>query len=163
MRAVKLLFYSLICLMSANLNAQVQEWIDLGLPSGTLWKNSNEWNSSDDHGFYTYEAAVRAFGDSLPTEEQWEELMSKCTWIWDSSKKGYNVKGTNGKSILLPAAGIRWCSGSVAYVGTDGGYWSFTSGASEGADCLDFDYEEVYMSANRCCLGQSVRLVAPRP
>ena len=136
----------------------------MGLPSGTLWKNSNEWNSSDDHGFYTYEAAVRTFGDILPTKEQLEELKSRCNWTWDSSKKGYYVKGTNGESIFLPAAGIRHCDGDVTGMGTFGSYWSYTPDGSESAWLLFFYSSEVRMGSNdERCHGRSVRLVAPRP
>lgn len=138
---------------------KAQGWIDLGLPSGTLWKNSNEWNSSDDQGYYTYEAAVRAFGNSLPTKKQLEELKSRCTWTWDSSKKGYYVKGTNGESIFLPAAGGRDCGGLVYGVGACGGYWSSTPSGSEGAWGLSLDSSEVGMSGYSRCIGLSVRLV----
>lgn len=138
---------------------KAQGWIDLGLPSGTLWKNSNEWNSSDDHGFYTYEAAVRAFGNSLPTKEQLEELKSRCTWTWDSSKKGYYVKGTNGESIFLPAAGYRGCHGYVGDVGAYGRYWSSTPRDSEYAWRLNFNSGSHSVDYNFRCFGQSVRLV----
>ena len=39
----KILFFSLICLMALSVNAQ---WVDLGLPSGTLWKDKNEKGKS---------------------------------------------------------------------------------------------------------------------
>lgn len=45
-----------------------QGYTDLGLPSGTIWKNFNAT------GFYTYDEAVSQFGNRLPTKEQWEEL-----------------------------------------------------------------------------------------
>ena len=44
-------------------------YTDLGLPSGTKWKNFNAT------GFYTYDEAVSKFGNRLPTKEQWEELL----------------------------------------------------------------------------------------
>ena len=94
-------------------------YVDLGL--SVYWKNSNEWNSADDHGFYTYDDAKKKFGKSLPTKAQFEELEKKCTWTWNDSKKGYDVKGPNGNSIFLPAAGYRDCSGGVDFVGS-GGY-----------------------------------------
>ena len=134
-------------------------YVDLGLPSGTLWKTSNEWNSSDDHGYYTYEAAVRAFGNSFPTKVQLEELNTKCTWTWSDSKKGYNVKGSNGNSIFLPAAGFRNCDGDVYNVGSLGDYWSSTPRGLENAWLLGFFSTVVYVGNYNRCYGRSVRLV----
>ena len=132
-------------------------YVDLGL--SVYWKNSNEWNSDDDHGFYTYDDAVRAFGNRLPTKEQLNELNNRCTWTWSDSKKGYYVKGSNGNTIFLPAAGLRLCDGSVNDVGSYGYYWSSTPYGSVGAWFLDFYSSEVYLNGNFRCDGQSVRLV----
>ena len=134
-------------------------YVDLGLPSGTLWKTSNECNSSDDHGYYTYEAAVRSFGNSLPTKVQLEELVDKCTWTWNSNKKGYDVKGANGNSIFLPAAGYRTCAGGVGNVKFIGYYWSSTFIGSEYAWELYFDSDTHILNDGNRCGGQSVRLV----
>ncbi|MBQ3982262.1 MAG: hypothetical protein II633_00665, partial [Bacteroidales bacterium] len=79
-------------------------YTDLGLPSGTIWKNFNAT------GFYTYDEAVSQFGNRLPTKQQWEELKAECQWSWNGS--GYKVTGPNGNSIVLPASGIRYCDGS---------------------------------------------------
>ena len=129
-------------------------YVDLGL--SVYWKETNEMNG---FGFYTYDDAKSRFGGKLPTKEQLEELKSRCTWTWDSSKKGYYVKGTNGNSIFLPAAGIRDCSGDVYYVGTYGYYWSFTPDGSEDAWVLYFGSSGVYMDYGSRCYGRSVRLV----
>jgi hypothetical protein len=77
----------------------------------------------------------------------------------DSNKKGYYVKGPNGNSIFLPAAGYRNCSGSVDDVGTDGYYWSSTPNGTEDAWSLGFGsgIHNVYYSSR--CYGFSVRLV----
>ena len=132
-------------------------YVDLGL--SVYWKNSNEYNSSDDHGFYTYDDAKSRFGSRLPTEEQLEELSDKCTWTWSDSKKGYYVKGPNGNSIFLPAAGYRYCNGDVNYVGTHGYYWSSTPDGSELAWDLVFYSSGVDMYNYGHCRGFSVRLV----
>ena len=55
----------------------------------------------------------------LPTNEEWQLLIDKCTWEWDDSKEGMIVTSTNGNSIFLPAAGI---SGNT--VPGLGDYWS---------------------------------------
>lgn len=70
--------------------------------------------------------ATRAFGEPwrLPTMEEVEELMSKCTWTWTKHGNvlGYEVSG-RGNTIFLPAAGS-W-SGSISTGDNEtGGYWS---------------------------------------
>ena len=87
---------------------QESEYVDLGLPSGTLWKSKNEKNL-----YYTYEEAVSQFGDKLPSREQFAELQAYCTWTWNG--KGFVVKGDNGNSIILQATGKN---------GSYGWYWS---------------------------------------
>lgn len=127
-------------------------YVDLGLPSGTLWKAENE-----DCGFITYDQAVNFYGNSLPTKEQFEELKNNCLWTWMGN--GYKVKGKNGESIVLPAAGYRSCDGSVYGVGWGGYYWSSTPNGSEYAWFLDLYSGGVNMFNNYRCSGRSVRLV----
>ena len=126
-------------------------YTDLGLPSGTIWKNFNAT------GFYTYDEAVSQFGNRLPTKEQWEELKAECQWTWNGS--GCKITGPNGNSIVLPASGYRYCDGSVLCVGFGGYYWSSTPKDSAYAWSLYFNSGgvDVYYS-HRCC-GLSVRLV----
>ena len=130
-------------------------YVDLGL--SVYWKNSNEWNPSDDHGFYTYDDAESRFGSSLPTKAQLEELNNKCKWTLIG--RGYKVTGPNGNSIVLPAAGRRLCDGDVYGVGIRGLYWSSTPDGSGNAWGLNFHYSEVSMARDDRCQGQSVRLV----
>ena len=130
-------------------------YVDLGLPSGTKWNSANETGGYN--GFYTYDEAVNAFGDKLPTKEQFEELKENCTWVWQDNG-GYKVTGQNGNSIVLPASGYRSCDGNVGNVG-NGRYWSSTPHDSESAWYLNFYSSEVYVNINIRCNGQSVRLV----
>lgn len=133
-------------------------YVDLGLSSGTLWKTSNEENASDaEYAFFTYDEAVSQFGDKLPSREQWIELVNECDWTWTGM--GYKVFGPNGKSISLPAAGFRDCSGSVYDVGSSGHYWSSTPNGSESAWRLNFSSGGVGVNNFSRCLGYSVRLV----
>ena len=131
-----------------------QGLVDLGLPSGTLWKNANE---GGDNARYTYDEAVSRFSNKLPTKQQLEELKNKCTWRWTGD--GYDVMGPNGNSIFLPAAGGCDCDGNVYGVGTDGRYWSSTPFGLGEAWRLFFNSGEVSVSSHNRCLVYSVRLV----
>ncbi len=129
-------------------------YVNLGLPSRTLWKAENE------PGFYDYDQAMAEFGNNLPTKEQLEELKTFCRWTWTGD--GYEVNGPNGKSIFLPAAGFRDCSGSIHSVGSYdeyGDYWSATPNGSKYAWLLFFYSSEGRMSYRNRCYGHSVRLV----
>ena len=130
-----------------------QGFVDLGLPSGTLWKNQNE---GGDNARYTYDDAMDKFGNKLPTKQQLEELENKCTWTWMGN--GYRLTGPNGKSITLPAAGYRNYRGDVRYVGT-GHYWSSTPYDSGRAWELYFDANGAIMSYYLYYVEISVRLV----
>ena len=76
----------------------------------------------------------------MPTIEEQEELISKCTWQWTTLNgvNGYRVTGPNGNSIFLPAAGYRY--GTEANGQGSGGYWSgsLLSYNSDGAYGLGF-------------------------
>ena len=77
----------------------------------------------------------------MPTKVEIQELLDNCTWIWTTQDgvSGYQVDGTNGNAIFLPAAG--WRNGSVLEkAGKDGCYWSSSLGAKCGdARNLSFD------------------------
>ena len=130
----------------------IEGYVDLGLPSGTLWKAENE-----DCGLITYDQAYNFYGNSLPSKEQFEELKNNCMWTWIGN--GYKVKGKNGESTFLPATGWRICNGSTDNVGTSGYYWSSRSLSSKYAWCLSFNAGGVYLGCSECCGGRSVRLV----
>ena len=131
-----------------------QGYVDLGLPSGTLWKNANE---GGDYVRYSYNEAVRRFGNKLPTKEQLVELKNKCTWTWIGH--GCKVTGPSGNHIMLPAAGTNWCDGYVVNVGTYGLYWSSTPCDSVRAWYLGFGSSDVDVKYSGYCDGHSVRLV----
>ena len=133
-------------------------YIDLGLTSGTKWKAVNEKNTADaELNLYTYDEAIAAFGNKLPSYDQWMELVNECTWTWTGM--GYKVVGSNGKSIVLPASGYRSCYGTVSYVGSVGYYWSSTPKDSDDACGLCISSGGVGVGYTSRCLGKSVRLV----
>ncbi len=155
---MKKLFY-LFTILFAGLFAACDngQYVDLGLPSGTLWYSKNE---GGDDTRYTYDEAISNFGSKLPTKEQLEELYDKCTWTRTWTGSGYKVVGPNGNSIYFPAAGYRRCDGTVYGVGSKGIYWSSTPYRSGGAHRLSFDSDGVYLFINDRCGGLSVRLIA---
>lgn len=79
-----------------------KNYVDLGLPSGTLWKNANEHNANaeSDHWEYSYQ-----YQSNLPDTTQWRELREKCTWRYREDTKDFSVLGPNGNSIIIPLAG----------------------------------------------------------
>lgn len=123
-------------------------YTDLGLPSGTIWKDFNAT------GFYTYNEAVSQFGSRLPSKEQWEELRTKCEWEWCGH--GYKVIGPNGKSILLPAGG---CRSQYDEVGIYGYYWAYSPNGGTTALRLSFSMFHATLSESSRSNGLSVRLV----
>ena len=60
------------------------------------------------------DAATQKLGSPwrMPTDDEINELLDNCTWTWTTQdgKNGYKVKGTNGNSIFVPAAGYRLSS-----------------------------------------------------
>ena len=126
-------------------------YTDLGLPSGTIWKNFNAT------GFYTYDEAVSKFGNRLPTKEQWDELKAECQWTWNGS--GYKVTGPNGNSIFLPAAGEKDLNDSISEIGTYGNYWSSTDEGIENSYYMFFYPDGKSTSICSPYYEMSVRLV----
>ncbi|MBR2492670.1 MAG: hypothetical protein IKB64_04295 [Paludibacteraceae bacterium] len=100
--------------------AQMSDYVDLGLPSGTLWKNKNEVDS--EMGMYyicslyhNENFVAQKFDGKLPTLEQFNELRYFCDWKWNG--RGYTITGMNGNYIILPAAG-----NSIGGMGDEGYY-----------------------------------------
>ena len=133
-------------------------YVNLGLPSGTYWKNANE---GGDYARYTYDEAVNRWGSKLPTKAQLQELKGKCKWNWTTQNgvNGYKVTGPNGNSIFLPAAGYRYRDGDVLRMGANGNYWSTTNNKNSNiAERLYFDSDVVKMDCGIRDRGRSVRL-----
>ena len=107
---------------------RAQGWVDLGLPSGTLWRDRNA-----EGGLYTYYQAVAKFGNQLPTKEQFAELKEYCSCYWTGN--GFNVVGKNSETLFFPACGITTYGNERPHdVGNNGYYWSLTPYNSKGGD-----------------------------
>lgn len=134
---------------SVKSTQNAEGYVDLGLPSGTLWKAENE-----DCGLIEYDQAINFYGSSLPTKEQFEELINNCLWTWTS--KGYKVISKNGESIILPIEYMRDCDGNVdAYTG----FWSSTPSGSNCSQSLFFNSSKKYFWGCYRCRRLSIRLV----
>ena len=76
-----------------------------------------------------YDVAHMKWGGSwrMPTFEEIEELLDKCSSEWTSVNgiEGLSFTGPNGNSIFLPAAGLRR-NNDVEFRGSCGHYWSST-------------------------------------
>lgn len=116
-------------------------YTDLGLPSGTLWRNSNEKDKTE---YFMPQEASYKYEDALPTKAQWEELIDNCKWEWTNNPYGANVTGPNGNSIFLSADGRNDIS---KYSKTDDNGWKHilsckryrVDGHSKGYYCTAFD------------------------
>lgn len=101
-----------------------------------FYDNKYELESVDD-------AASVLWGDrwKLPTEAQWEELSTECTWqaVTLNGVNGFKVIGKNDKYIFLPKGGYCYNSYSRNYIGEYACYWSST---------LSYTSEEAYGYTN---------------
>lgn len=79
--------------------SQLTGFIDLGLPSGTLW--SAQYEPCE----YSFNMAMMLYGDAIPSKKQCEELKKQCTWTAVKNKEGktqgFIVTGKNGNSIYI--------------------------------------------------------------
>lgn len=70
---------------------------------------------------------------SLPTVEEWKELIAECKWEWISNPliKGYLVSGFTGEKIFLPAAGRRHGKDDLRFAEDYGYYYSSERSAED--------------------------------
>jgi hypothetical protein len=72
------------------------EYVDLGLPSGTLWAKDFEKDGGNTL-FVPYTQAKRY---NIPTREQWEELVNCCEWGFYGQL--LRCTGKNGETLDFP-------------------------------------------------------------
>lgn len=137
-------------------------YVDLGLPSGTRWAKFDSYN------FISYKQAYYKYGKQLPTREQCEELLSECTWRWNTvvdgmstEGSGYEVIGPNGNSIYLKANGyISSWGGSLSDVGVYGRFLSSTPYSSEYSWGISIEPDRHEVCKGSVEASYSVRLVS---
>ncbi len=82
------------------------EYVDLGLPSRTLWSSDYE-KDGDSYIFLPYERAEYL---KIPTEEQWEELYESCLWEYEIDEyfdfRKVKCIGPNGNVIVFKRTGM---------------------------------------------------------
>lgn len=81
-----------------DLRSNETEYVDLGLPSGTLWAKDYEREEEDKIAgkriiYLPYEKACHL---SIPTKAQWEELVKMCRWEFEIDK---NLNLCNAKCV----------------------------------------------------------------
>ena len=115
------------------------EFIDLG--TGVEWASCNLGATSPEQSpnFYACndEVVKAELGSTrrLPTEAEVEALINNCKWTWyeHNGVWGYRVaSSTTGKSIFLPAAGIK-ANEDITGSGVQGYYWIDNGNLGEGA------------------------------
>lgn len=136
------------------------EFIDLGLPSGTLWASCNAGASSPEKignyyqwgvdknetyggknpymNYYSkkYKWDSCSYGD-LPSTAQFKELKNECTWTQKDYKgrSGALVRGKNGNCIFLPFGG-HYVGIDVEALGLRGYYWTNNHIDEKFASCI---------------------------
>lgn len=79
-----------------SVNIMEMVWVDLGLPSNTLWA----MNDLDEE--MSFESAKKAFDAYLPSVSKIAELREHCTRVWDDNAQALVFTGPNGNSISFP-------------------------------------------------------------
>ena len=81
------------------------EYIDLGLPSGTLW--STDYEKLD--GKLLYLPYKKTEDKNIPTQEQWEELRLSCIWEFEIDNLYNYIRcrcvGPNGQILTFERTG----------------------------------------------------------
>ena len=110
------------------------------------------------------DAATANWGSGwrMPTQAEWQELLNYTTHIWTTQNgvTGRLFTATNGNSLFLPAAGVRYGT-SLGNAGTYGYYWSssLTTDNPLNAWLLGFNSGSCYMDYDLRIYGFTVRPV----
>ena len=167
----------------AEYSLETYKWMQAGQSD---WKYITKYTIADgETGAIWYDSSGNFIGDNktalvaaddaataklgspwrMPTVDEIEELITKCTWTWTTQDgvNGYQVDGPNGNAIFLPASGNRLYT-SIAYAGSTGRYWSgsLSMKGSETTRIIDFE-SDVSVRSTRIArhLGLPVRPVRP--
>jgi len=91
--------------VSVNLPISNTEYVDLGLPSGTLWSTDYERDENE----ILLLPHTKASNLEIPSVEQWEELRNTCQWEFDIDRSYDLCKaqcvGPNGNILRFDRTG----------------------------------------------------------
>ena len=167
--------FGLTCSFNGKYYFRGHEYVDLGLPSGTLWAKCNLGAKKEtDFGKYfqfgqlkPYEETFKDYvpmeldtvgaiwhnGWKTPTQNQFRELIGNTVgeWVKIDGVNGYKFINKNDKSkyVFFPAAGFA-DDGSVNDVGSSSYCWSSSLNTSNViyAYCMYFNSYKVYWQLN---------------
>ena len=149
-----------------NYDWSTYKWCNGSYNTLTKYNTSSNYGTVDNKMVLDFEddAARANWGANwrIPTDANWTELITECTWAWTSQngKYGSLVTGPNGKSIFLPATGSRGGT-SLHDAGTYGDYRSsslYTERPTYSSD-MGFGSGGVYRGDGYRCYGHAVRPV----
>lgn len=129
-------------------------FVDLGLPSGTLWK------SHDEPGFFSQSAKDSLYAGQLPTMLQFYELWKKCTWTRE--QLGYRVEGKNGNHIMMPSYAYCASNGREFALGQYTSYWLAPDSSSNTVYYVFANMKKVGLAIDSFHTSRMVRLVQNR-
>lgn len=132
--------------IAINLHDNQTKYIDLGLPSGTLW-SANYEKEDKETLFLPYDKAKEM---NLPKEEQWNELLNHCRWQGEYSTTGVTFEGLtcigpNGNSIRFHSEGFMKDNRRVNHIYYGGGqiyFWLFDNEEND-------QHEKKYIHVNK--------------
>lgn len=128
---------------------------------GPLVDNKTTLEPADDAAYANWDGSWR-----MPTDAEWTELRTKCTWTWTRQYgiEGIRVTGPNGNVIFLPAAGYR-IDANLGLGGSYGYYWSSSLNTDYPSDAwlVDFSSLSVRGYGSFRYVGRSIRPVMANP
>jgi len=172
-------------------NYNGHDYVDLGL--SVNWATCNikannpgdcgeysEWckvldgKPSNPYAYFTVSDAANYYWGGnwrMPTKEEFEELLTNCTWKWteyqNSHQNGFkvtsNIPGFTDRSIFIPAGG--WIhNGDMSNHNSRGYYWSKSrnTGSSDMVWGLFFSSKERDIDISRTAEKQLTRPVLPK-
>lgn len=147
---------------SGKENAQIEcndtEFVDLGLPSGTLWASDYVRDENGKICYFTYEEALKY---RIPTQEQYDELTTICLRkiFRDKSNHycGAKILGPNGNTFTFTISGkIEFDSLSSADIVY---FWLLDSNSDNNKLSACITYNEILKAQMFCGFKLPVRLV----
>ena len=123
--------------------------------TNTLTSSGYNQNVNEIAGNPAYDIATNLWNErwQIPTQEQWQELIDSCTWVYNKASDsehgvyGYTVTGPNGNSIYLPMYDYVIAGGTVETSNSSGYYWTATEYQYGGGSEAQYIY--VYSGGKR--------------